>query len=75
MDYGDLPAGNCARRHGPFQLKVYPTHIVAATRGEDAGGMYLRLADGTELDGATLPAMCCSQVRRSSAILPFRLQR
>ncbi len=47
-----LPA-TAPAQYGPFQLKVYPTHIVAATRGEDAGGMYLRLADGTELDGAT----------------------
>ena len=47
-----LPAAAPAQ-YGRFRLKVYPAHIVTATREADAGGMYLRLADGTELDGVT----------------------
>ncbi len=47
-----LPA-TAPAQYGRFQLKIYPAHIVAATREDEAGGMYLRLADGTELDGVT----------------------
>lgn len=44
--------GDVAARYGAFQLKVLPESIASVSRSDDAaGGLTLRLADGSEING------------------------